>query len=92
MGVNYFQYGVLTANNSNSSPLTLTTSPYISANFMFGLKCFHVNTVASLKFTTTDGATTSVSVTNTFIGLVFSYWSFRQRSCPTGFPNFEPVS
>ncbi len=90
LGFCYFQYGLLESTNGNTSPLTFSTTPFISNNFMMGMKSFHVNVVNSFKFTTTIGTTTSVASTTMFTYLSFMYWSFKLRVCPTGFPYFEP--
>jgi hypothetical protein len=43
LGYKFFQYGQLDSINSDTSTLTLITSPYFDNNFMMGLKLFYVN-------------------------------------------------
>ena len=90
LGFCFFQFGELQATNGNTNPLTLTTTPFFSTNFMMGMKSFHVNGPNKLKFSTTLASTTSVSSPISFTYLSFMYWSFKKRVCPAGYPYFQP--
>lgn len=88
LGECFFRFGELQATNNNDSPLTFTTNPFFSANFMLGMKSFNTEGETKLKFSTSMGTTTSVS-SNKFTSLSFMYWTFRKRVCPAGYPFFQ---
>ena len=90
LGFCFFQFGELQATNGNASPLTFTTTPFFSTNFMMGMKSFHVNGPNKLKFSTTIASTTSVASPISFNYFSFMYWSFKKRVCPAGYPYFQP--
>jgi hypothetical protein len=56
---------------------------------MMGMKSFYVNGQNFFSFESSLGETTSVSSTSGYQTLMFMYWSFRLRVCPTGYPYFE---
>mgnify|MGYP006995474473 CR=1 FL=1 len=64
----YFSYGRLLSSNSITSTLTLITPNFVDVNYMVGMSDF--NFVGTrFKFSTTIGATITVSSTMTYNSL-----------------------
>jgi hypothetical protein len=88
-GEQQFQYGFLNSFNGDPSTLTLQTSIFFDANFMYGMKSWLVNGSPSLNFVSSLGPTTTVSSTTAYQHLHFSYWSCTTKGCPTDYPLYE---
>jgi hypothetical protein len=96
LGNDYFNYGIISAINNNSSQLSTTIPPNIlPANLYYGLHSFTITTgLAALSFTS------SYDVNSGFIGYVpvapyvfskmkFSYMHHKTRTCPAGYPYYN---
>jgi hypothetical protein len=88
LGYCFFSFGTVVATNGDYSPLTWNTSPYFPNNYMMGMLMFNTSGQSQLNFTSTMGATSAVTGNWNFLYLSFHYWSFKLRTCPTGYPFF----
>lgn len=52
LGYCYFDYGEIISLNGNISSLSINFNIYLSTNFMFGLKSFHLQNYSALQFIT----------------------------------------
>lgn len=75
--------------NGDTSTLQVAINPFISKNFMMGMKSFNMTGLSKFKFQTNEGTTTNVNNSVAYKFLSFSYWSFKLRVCPAGYPYFQ---
>lgn len=96
LGNDYFNYGIVSASNNNSTALNTIIPPdIISANLYYGLHSFTIVTnLSSINFNS------SYNITSGFIGytgnspyvfktMKFSYMHHKTRVCPAGFPYYN---
>ena len=88
LGYCYFSFGTVKAKNGDYSPLTWNVNPYFPNNYMIGMQMFNTSGKNYINFASTVGAASAVSGNWNFLYLSFNYWSFKLRTCPTGYPFF----
>ncbi len=96
LGNDYFNYGIVSATNNNSTQLSTIIPPDIlPANFYYGMHSFSIGTgLSALSFTS------SYDINSGFIGytsvspyvftkMKFSYMHHKTRTCPAGYPYYN---
>lgn len=96
LGNDYFNYGIVSATNNNSTQLSTIIPPNIlPANLYYGLHSFTISTgLSTLNFNSSYNITSgwigySSLGTYVFSKMKFSFMHHKTRTCPAGYPYYN---
>lgn len=87
----YIDAETIVATSSNWAGLTPTLKFYNVSNFMIGMVGIGYTGATGVDFLY-NKANLSASGTMSFNKFAMSYWNYRKRSCPAGFPNYDELT
>lgn len=86
--VNFIDFGWFDGTNGVQNK-KINLEYFIQSNYIVGITKLQMNTQSKQDFTLNIANTTTIQTTNKFNYLNFTYFNYRIRTCPTGYPNYS---